>query len=88
MYGIQGSFRAYQFDSAVATFGRALEAALDGVEGKNAKSIKDKQGRLLDTWLERPLKYRAVVGPSRPVGPTAENANDDIEQSFTIRGGG
>jgi hypothetical protein len=85
MYGIEGKFRAFQFDSAVATFGRALNAALDAVEGKNNKAINAKRARLLDVWLERPLKYRSISAPSKPVGPTAD-AENDIVETFTVTG--
>jgi hypothetical protein len=85
MYGVDGKFRAFQFDSAVATFGRALQAALDGVEGKNNAAIAGKQSRLLDEWLERPIKYRPVVGPSTPVSPTAD-ADSDVVETYSMTG--
>lgn len=88
MYAIQGEFRRFCFDRAVLTFGSALEAELDSVEGKNEKTRNAKRSRVLDKWLDRPLKFRnptatkAVSGPD-PVAPQA-----DIEQEYTMRGDG
>jgi hypothetical protein len=83
MYGIKGEFRQFCFDRAVMTFGGALEAELDAVEGKNKQAIERKRARILDKWLDRPLKFRE---PMLPTGPTASGSND-IEQSFSIPGG-
>lgn len=61
MYAIHGEFRRFCFDRAVITFGMALEAELDSVEGKNDKTINAKRSRMLDTWLGRPLKFRSPL---------------------------
>ena len=86
MYGIKGELRQVCFDRAVMTFGMALEAELDAVEGKNKQAIERKRARLLDVWLDRPLKFREPMLPT--AGPTASGSNgSDIEQSFSIPGG-
>ena len=59
MYAITGKFRQFCFDSAVTTFGMALEAELDGCEGKTAQQTATKRARMLDVWMDRPLQYRS-----------------------------
>lgn len=80
MYAIRGDFRRFCFDRAVITFGMALEAELDSVEGKNDKAINAARSRMLDTWLGRPLKFRS------PSGATASGASK--AESMTISGDG
>lgn len=85
MYYLQGEFRRFCFDSAVATFGSALEAELDKVTGKNAAT---KRQRLIDKWLDRPLKFRE---PSATVAKSTENTSSPTAASdteFTISGDG
>lgn len=82
MYGITGAFRQYCFDRAVMTFGLALEAELDSLEGKTSKEVNAKRERLLNKWLDRPQRYRQPVA-STPAGPTAST---DVEQTFTVSG--
>lgn len=38
-------------DSAVFTFGSALQSDLDAVDGKTAKDIEKKRKRLMRRWL-------------------------------------
>lgn len=79
-----GPFAAFCFDNAVTTFGRALEAELDSVKpAKTEKATEAKRARLLDKWLDRPLRYR---NPS--VGPTADASVDAIEEQYTVAGDG
>ena len=80
MYAIEGDFRRFCFDRAVFTFGRALDAELNSVKGKNDNEINRKRERVLAKWLDQPLKFRS---PS----PTA-GANTDVAQSVTVRGDG
>lgn len=80
MYAVQGDFRRFCFDRAVITFGMALEAELDTVGGKNEKTINTKRSRMLDTWLDRPLKFRS------PLAATTSGAPK--EESMTISGDG
>lgn len=81
MYGINGEFRRFCFDSAVITFGTALEAELDSVEGKTDKDINRKRARMLDKWLDRPLKYREPMVSTPSSRPTS---GGDVEQQFTV----
>jgi len=67
LYGIEdeyGPYVAYCFDNAVVAFGRALEAELDAVEGKNSKEINRKRDRVLRKWLDMPMKFRNPGGPT------------------------
>lgn len=74
---------AFCFDSAVSSFGRALEAELDSAEGKNSKEINRKRDRTLRKWLGLPMKFRS------PGGPTAGPGKGSAEgQQFSVRGGG
>jgi hypothetical protein len=45
-------------DSACGEFGRALEAAVQDVEGKNKGEIEMKADRVVRRWLDMPLKFR------------------------------
>ena len=76
MYAITGTFRAFCFDRAITTFGMALEAALDGVDGKSEKSINGKRQRLLDKWMERETRYR-----SPGMAPGAAPADEVVTMS-------
>jgi hypothetical protein len=81
-----GPYQAYCFDSAVATFGLALESELDSVEGKNSKELNAKRDRTLRKWLGLPMKFR------NPGGPTATRAPQRItgvegSQEFKLRKG-
>lgn len=58
IYDVEDAFEAFCFDRAVITFGLAVEHALHGVEGKNAKEIERKQARELDKWLGRKQQFR------------------------------
>ena len=51
-------YAAYCLDNACGEFGRAVENALQEVEGKNKKEIKVKSERVLRKWLDLPLQYR------------------------------
>lgn len=80
MYAITGAFRQFCFDRAVTTFGVSLEAELDSIDGANAQR---KRERLIDKWLDRPMKYRSVEAPTDFAHPTG-----DVEQQVTIPGDG
>lgn len=78
MFAIKGDFRRYCFDNAVTTFGMALEAELDGIEGKTASQTAIKRSRLLDVWMDRPLQYRS---------PSVATQSDTETVSFAGDGG-
>lgn len=94
LFAIQGDFRRYIFDKAVATFGTALEAALDEVTGKTEKSRESKRARVLDRWLDRELKYRSPVATmttttSPEAAPSVPGRKGpDVQQAHTISGDG
>jgi hypothetical protein len=79
MLGIEDPYVAYCLDSAVFTFGQALKAELEGIEGKNKNEIKRKQDRVLQKWLDIPKQYRnpGVVGPGSKTG---------IEEQVVVKG--
>lgn len=85
LYGVlekYGPYMAFCFDSAVSTFGIALESELDGVEGKNSRDINRKRDRIFRKWLGLPMKFRS------PGGPTAAQAKGSTAgQQFSVRGG-
>lgn len=58
---------AYCVDNAVFSFGSALNAELESVEGKNKKEIKIKRERVMTKWLGLPQKFRnpGMVGPGK-----------------------
>lgn len=68
------------------TFGTALEAELDGIEGKNKKAIENRRQRTLAKWLDQEVRYRNPVA-TQSSGPTPAAASD-IEQSYTFSGDG
>lgn len=86
LYVIDGEFRRFCFDRAIVTFGTALEAELDGVSGKTEKAREVKRSRMLDRWLDRPLKYRSISAPTKgsSSGPTPST---DVEK-HTMPGDG
>lgn len=49
---------AYSINNSVYAFGSSLSAELDAVTGKKKEQVMRKRQRLLDQWLERPLKFR------------------------------
>lgn len=51
VYHIEDDFAAYCFDSAVATFGQALDNELQGVKGKNDREIEGKRKRIIERWI-------------------------------------
>lgn len=81
MYCITGEFRQFCFDRAIITFGVALEAELDAVTGKNDKSINGKRARILDKWMERPLKYRSPM-----VATNIDKPQSDTEEIVVMHG--
>jgi hypothetical protein len=90
VFNITGAFRQYCFDRAVITFGAALEAELDGVEGRNAKAIQGKKTRLLSKWLDEPVRFRDPAGSQavqQSAGPTT-GANPDVVQQVSFSGDG
>jgi hypothetical protein len=82
MYAIQGEFRRFVFDRAVFTFGRALEAELNAVKAKNERQVENKRQRVLDKWLDQPLKFRAPQATSS--SPTA----GDVVETMSTKGSG
>lgn len=83
VYAIQGEFRRFCFDRAVFTFGRALESELNSIKGKNTQGVERKRARMLDKWLDRPLKFRE---PQATSGPTA-GSNVETVMSTKVAGG-
>lgn len=64
MEGEFGPYAAFCFDQAVTTFGRALEAELDSVNEKTTKGTVRKRERILQKWLDVPLKFKSPMGPT------------------------
>lgn len=81
LLGVSDAFVAYCLDSAVYTFGRSLESELESIEGKSKQEIKRKQERVMNKWLDMPMRFRnpGVVGPG---------AKSGVEQEFTVKGDG
>lgn len=50
---IRDPWTAYQLDRAVYSFGSALSAELEGVEGKNKNEIERKRLRVITKWLPK-----------------------------------
>lgn len=91
MFNITGAFRQYCFDRAVITFGAALEAELDSIEGKNAKAVQAKKTRLLGKWLDEPVRFRDPAGSQAVTKQTASpttGANPDVVQQVSFSGDG
>jgi hypothetical protein len=90
VYSITGAFRQYCFDRAVITFGAALEAELDSVEGRNAKAIQAKKSRLLSKWLDEAPRFRDPAGSQAVVNQTAgpTTGNPDVVQQVSFSGDG
>lgn len=80
MYAIQGEFRQFCFDRSVFTFGTALEAELNTIKGKNAQAVEQKRNRMLDKWLDKPMKFRA------PQATTASPTAADVTETVQISG--
>lgn len=81
---VDDPYVAYCLDSAVATFGLALSAELNLVEGKNAKEIQKKQQRILDRWLGNPIRYRE---PMATRGGDKSSASEEPQSTeFSVRG--
>jgi hypothetical protein len=72
----------------VSTFGLALEAELDSVKGKTEQAVEKKRARVLDRWLDRPLKYRNPTATRSVPGTAPASPTDDVEQEYTMRGDG
>ena len=70
---VSDPYAAYCLDNAVGEFGRALEAELSRVDGKNQKELDVKADRVLRKWLDMPLQYR------RPNVPYPTNSGDTEE---------
>lgn len=65
MIGIVDAYGGWCLDGVVMHFGTQLEAALEGVSDKNAKTAQKKRQRILEKWLDIPRKFRsptAVTG--------------------------
>lgn len=65
MLRVPDPYAAFCLDSAIAEWGRAVESALDRIEGKNAKEINMKRSNELRDWLGLPKQYKNPVGPTR-----------------------
>lgn len=57
------SLEAYCLDEAVATFGNALSAELEGVEGKTAAAIEARRNQILEQWLETSVSDEDIEVP-------------------------
>lgn len=57
LYFIHDEWLAFIFDRAVITFGAALRAELENVEGKKKEQVEYKRQQLLDKWLGNPRKF-------------------------------
>lgn len=79
--GMSDKYMAYLLDNAVHEFGATLEAELSDIEGKNKREIKQKQSRVLSTWLDLPQKFRnpGMVGPG-------SKKQRDVEKEITVKG--
>lgn len=65
VYCIDGDWRRFCFDRAILTFGVALEEELNNVEGKTESQKETKRARVLQKWLDQPLKFREPVATQR-----------------------
>lgn len=67
LLGVTDVFMAFCLDSAIYSFGTALQNELDGVEGKNKNEIKRKRERILGKWLGLEQKFRepGMVGSGK-----------------------
>lgn len=61
LLAVQDRYAAYCLDTAVGEFGRALEAELKSVEGKNKKELQTKTQRILMRWLDEEPRFRDPV---------------------------
>lgn len=50
-------------DRAVATFGNALSAELESVEGKNSRTIQSKRESILRKWIPEARETRKFRDP-------------------------
>jgi hypothetical protein len=76
-----GPYAAFCFDSAVATFGVALDAELDSIEGKTSKETNQKRDRTMRKWLGLPIRYRNPGGPTA----TRQQAKPTEVQRFALK---
>jgi hypothetical protein len=60
VYGIEHALRAYCFDSAVTSWGMALDAELDaaGKDAKDAHTAQRARDRVLRKWVPSTARYR------------------------------
>jgi hypothetical protein len=58
LMGVQDLYAAYCLDTACGEWGRAIEGALEGVEGKTKKEVAVKSERVLRKWLGMAQRYR------------------------------
>lgn len=65
LLGIDHPLHAYLFDNAILTFGRALRAELDSVQGKTSKEIETKQMRILYKWIPEASSERKYRDPAK-----------------------
>lgn len=65
LVNVQSDWTAFCFDRAVATFGNALQAELDSVEGKNNKVIASKREQVLRKWIPEARSTRKFKDPGK-----------------------
>lgn len=65
LLNIDNDWQAFCLDRAVATFGNALKAELDSVEGKNNKEIQRKRESILRKWIPEASSERKFADPGK-----------------------
>lgn len=65
LINVQSDWQAFCLDRAVATFGNALKAELESVEGKNAKAVERKRSQILGRWIPEAREQRKFADPGR-----------------------
>jgi hypothetical protein len=68
-------------DNAIAHFGNSLTAELDAVEGKTSREINKKRTRIMEKWLDMPMRFR-----SPGAGRKKQGEETDVEQEFKVQG--
>lgn len=63
LLNIESDWTAFCLDRAIATFGNALKAELEGVEGKNAKTVQSKREQVLRNWIPEARATRKFKDP-------------------------
>lgn len=58
LLSVEDAYLAYCVNNSIYAFGTALDAELESVTGKKKEEVARKRSRIVDKWLERPLKFR------------------------------